>query len=223
MTQSMIDEILGRHVPAFGPGRLPAPDRARCQSAEERAELWRARAVRRHEARVPPEFARARLAAAAPSQVARWVRGYCAGDAGDRFSLMLSGRVGRGKTYLAYAALRAVAEAGVEHAAWAGGTVSSVFARMRPGSGEERSSVVRELASVPILLLDDVGAGKGTEWTEETFLDLLDARSRSRRPVIVTTNATSSELRGAIGDRALSRLGGMCLEVAVEGDDRRLA
>jgi DNA replication protein DnaC len=221
---STIEEILARRVPGRDPSR-PAPRRgAAVLSPQAEAELWRERALRRHERLAPEAFTDARLGADAPRQAREWVDSYVAGSLGDRCSLMLSGRVGRGKTHLAYGALRAIAEAGCRDAAWAGGTVAQIFTRLRPNSGEHRAAVIRELTTIPILLLDDLGAVKDSEWTEEAILDLIDARISRLAPMIVTTNATPKELRAAIGDRALSRLAGMCrqFEFPANTPDRRL-
>lgn len=225
MTILSIGEILARNVPGFDPTVLadPPPADEDGQSLAELAEMYRSYALRRHEKLTPAAFRNARLDPDAPALVARWVRAFVEGTLSAKCSLILSGRVGRGKTHLAYAALRAVAESGCARSAWAGGTVSEVFARLRPGSGEDRATVIHELTTAPILLLDDLGASKDSEWTEETFLALVDARSRRVAPVIVTTNSGPKELRAQIGDRAMSRLLGMGVEIVVEGDDRRLA
>jgi DNA replication protein DnaC len=223
---STLRELLARNLPGVDLDAVPPPASGpRRLSGEEQAELWRERAVRRHQLRVPAPFAAARLDCDTPREVRAWVQAHIAGTAGARHSLMLFGRVGRGKTWLAYAALAEIAYAGVRNAAWAGGTVAEVFTRMRPGSGEDRATVFRDLADAPILLLDDLGAARSSDWTEETFLDLIDTRSRRNGPVIVTTNATPQELRAAIGDRALSRLAGMCVQYEFPADapDRRLA
>lgn len=224
MSITTIEEILTRRVPGRDPSRPPSPRGPAVLSPEAEAELWRERALKRHERLAPEAFTDARLGADAPRQVRTWVDGYLAGSLGDHCSLMLSGRVGRGKTWLAYGALRAIAEAGCRDAAWAGGTVAQIFTRLRPNSGEHRAIVIRELATIPILLLDDLGAVKDSEWTEEAILDLIDGRVSTLAPVIVTTNATPKELRAAVGDRALSRLAGMCTqyEFPANAPDRRL-
>lgn len=224
MPISTIEEILDRRVPDRDPARPPSRRGPAELSPQAEAELWRGRALARHQRLVPEAFAAARLDPDAPRQARAWVDGYLAGSLGDRCSLMLSGRVGRGKTWLAYAALRAIAEAGCRDAAWAGGTVAQIFTRLRPNSGEHRAAVLRELTTIPILLLDDLGAVKDSEWTEEAILDLIDARISSLAPMIVTTNATPRELRAAVGDRALSRLAGMCrqFEFPSGAPDRRL-
>lgn len=224
MSSATIEEILARRVPDRGPGRPPLRRGPAELSPEAEAELWRERALKRHERLAPEAFANARLSADTPRQVHAWVDGYLNRTLGDRCSLMLSGRVGRGKTHLAYGALRAIAEAGCRDAAWAGGTVAQIFTRLRPNSGEHRAAVIRELTTIPILLLDDLGAAKDSDWTEEAILDLIDARVSNVAPMIVTTNATPKELRAAIGDRALSRLAGMCrqFEFPANAPDRRL-
>ncbi len=106
-----------------------------------------------------------------------------------------------------------MAEAGRPGFDWAGGTASEVYARMRPGSGEESSAVFAELVGAPVLLLDDLAAGKDTDWVEDTTLALLDARGRRCVPVLVTTNATPKEVLATFGARGASRLAGMSTSV----------
>lgn len=225
MSMLTIGEILARNTPGFDPAALadPGPPEDESQSAEDLADMYRSFAVRRHEKLTDRAFQAARLGPDTPPLVARWVRAYVDGTLPAKCSLVFSGRVGRGKTWLAYAALRAVAESGRPRSSWAGGTVAEVFARLRPNSGDDRAAVMHELVNAPILLLDDLGAPKDSDWTEETFLALVDARSRRQAPMLVTTNCSPDELRTQIGDRALSRLIGMSVEVKVDGDDRRLA
>ena len=228
MTTTPIADLLKRRFPDLTPadsGELPAGQAE--LTADEQRDFQRVRAVRRHETRVDPQFTAARLdpadRAPAARAVAEWTRRYQAGTLGPRHSLLLLGTVGTGKTWLAYAALRTLAESGHPRVDWAGGTVAETYARLRPSSGENPAAVFDELATASILLLDDLGATKHSDWTEETTLTLLDARYRTRGPVIATGNATPKELAVAIGDRALSRLVGMSVLVEVKGPDRRLA
>lgn len=220
-------DLLARHVPAHvlaaAKDRRTEPYPGRLTSAEQAA-MFRARALARHESRVPDAYRDARLTADAPAGVRSWVQAHATGRLGRRRnSLLVTGPVGVGKTHLAYAALRAIAESGTARATWAGGNAAQVYARMRPESGETRRDVERELCAAPILLLDDLGASKDSDFTEDVTLALLDAREADGAPVLVTANLKPKDLRARIGDRAMSRLTGLCVHLEVTGPDRRQA
>lgn len=225
MTTSHITDVMRRYFPDLNPADQAAPPTGQAQlTAAEQREFHRRRALRRHDALADPLFAAARLDdASTPARtVAAWVRHYLAGDLPARHSLLLLGNVGTGKTHLAYAALRELAEAGHPRADWAGGTAAEVYRRLRPESGENHTEVLASLIGASVLLLDDLGANKHSDFTEESTLTILDARYRAKAPVIATGNANLKELAAAIGDRALSRLLGMAQVVEVKGRDRRL-
>ncbi|WP_043224669.1 ATP-binding protein [Streptomyces sp. NRRL F-5193] len=196
--------------------------------------------------RIPYEY---RAAQAEHPDVARWVRsiadaavGHAAnalaphvGRAGQREithgrSLLLWGPTGAGKTHEAYGAIRALTAAGCG-VRWQATTAADLYGAMRARNGLDPEYLLRRIVRVPLLLLDDLGAAKSTEWTEEITFRLLNWRSEHRLPTIITTNLPPVRtehmdprqpvLRDKIGDRVLSRLSGMCTPVHLSGPDRR--
>lgn len=138
-------------------------------------------------------------------------------------SLLLSGTTGNGKTYQAYGALRAIAAEGVP-VQWAATTTAELYATLRPrGRGVDSEAEFNRFASSPLLLLDDLGAAKSSEWTEEVTYRLIDHRYGHCLPSIFTTNLPPRELADGLGDRIASRLIEMTDVVIFEGDDRRRA
>jgi DNA replication protein DnaC len=145
-------------------------------------------------------------------------------------SLLLWGSTGAGKTHQAYGAIRALTAAGCG-VSWQATTAADLYADMRPQSGVDPEHMLRRIVRVPLLLLDDLGAAKGSQWTEEITFRLVNWRCQNRLPTIFTTNLPpvrelASEprqpvLRDVIGDRVLSRLSGMCAPVHFSGPDRR--
>lgn len=78
---------------------------------------------------------------------------------------------------------------------------------------------------VQVLVLDDIGAEKPTEWARETILSLIDYRINHRRPTIFTSNYSPEELWKRLGDekgRVVSRIVGSCLLVEVKDRNFRL-
>ncbi len=74
-----------------------------------------------------------------------------------------------------------------------------------------------------VLLLDDLGTAKGSEWVEEVTYRLVTHRYDAMRPTIHVTNLGPDELRDVLGDRIASRLSETCTRVVLSGPDRRRA
>lgn len=72
-----------------------------------------------------------------------------------------------------------------------------------------------------VVVLDDIGAEKPTDWVEEQLYALIDLRYRMQRSTFFTTNCTMKELEVQIGSRSFSRIFEMCEGVRVGGEDWR--
>lgn len=55
--------------------------------------------------------------------------------------------------------------------------------------------MVDRLCSYPLLIIDDFGIERGTEYALEQVYNIIDARYRSKKPLIVTTNLTLTDLK----------------------------
>lgn len=88
---------------------------------------------------------------------------------------------------------------------------------------EALESLVTE--DIPLLILDDIGAEKGTERSLECLYFIVDGRAWNGLPTIYTTNFRQPELQsrltGGYGERIVSRLIGHCQWVPVGGEDMR--
>lgn len=187
---------------------------------DEVAAANRERALDWHERHTPPLFAAAR---ASHPGVIEWARRYITGTLGPRHSLLLLGRVGAGKTHQAYGALHAIADSGHPPAIWYGTTAANLYARMRPGGSDDPEGELARLADADLLLLDDLGASKDSEFVEDTTLRLIDERYINLRPTIITTNLSRRDLRGKLGDRTASRFSAICTAIELADDDHRRA
>lgn len=72
-----------------------------------------------------------------------------------------------------------------------------------------------------IVILDDIGAEKPSDWVEEQLYGIIDLRYRMQRSTIFTTNCTLKQLESQIGSRVVSRIFEMCEGVKVGGEDWR--
>jgi len=150
---------------------------------------------------------------AAVAEARRFVR-RVASRSGEPIGLFLYGPVGSGKTHVACSAANELIR---EH---------GVFVRFVPTVKIPRhdSDALEELvdpASVPVLILDDVGAEKMTDRALECLYFLIEGRIWNRAPFIVTTNYRpehlGARLGGEYGPRIVSRLAGSCAEAPIGG------
>lgn len=178
---------------------------------------WKAR-IREAECNklFPPRFRQSRVDHA---EVEAWVKTWNESDT-ECPSLLLAGAVGVGKTWQAYGALRA-AVTGPRPTSWMAVTSADLYASLRPQQGNDSEAQLEKYRRVGLLLIDDLGAAKPSEWVEEITYRVLNGRYEAMRPCIFTTNLAVPALRDAIGDRIASRLAETCTRVVLEGNDRR--
>lgn len=142
--------------------------------------------------------------------------------------LFLTGPFGTGKTHQAYGALRRIAEAGPDRFELIALTAPDMYALMRPGGSDKGAEYeVKRLMRIPLLLIDDLGTEKISEFTEEATYRILNERYNECRPLIITSNLPVSNPNGAdlhdqLGARITSRLAQTTTVVPLGGDDRRL-
>ena len=151
----------------------------------------------------------------------------------------LWGRPGRGKTYAAACAARlAMERAGYGLGATVGGaaprrfpalvvTTAGLLAEERAAFDGGRPGAMERAAAVGLLVLDDIGAERATDWAVEQLTRLVDRRVAEGLPVVCTSNLPLGRLGeawgGMPGERLVSRLAGACERIEVTGADRRLA
>ena len=99
--------------------------------------------------------------------------------------------------------------------------LSKIRATYRDGSPVSEGEIMRALTRADLLILDDAGAEKWTEWTEPTLYTIIDERYSYCKPLIITTNSTLDELESKIGERAMDRVLEMCEIVENTGKSYR--
>ncbi|MCX4801739.1 ATP-binding protein [Streptomyces sp. NBC_01214] len=147
--------------------------------------------------------------------------------------LLLTGPFGTGKTHEAYGALRRIADAGPYRYEVIAVTAPDMYALLRPGGSEKGAEYeLKRLTNVPLLLIDDLGTEKISEFTEEATYRLLNERYNECRPLIITSNLPADsrdrdgnkqgpDLTSTLGERIVSRLRQMTTAVDMRGPDRR--
>lgn len=166
--------------------------------------------------RFPPRF---RGAAADHPEVLAWLARWNANPR-ECPSLLLAGAVGVGKTHQAYGVLRA-AVTGPRPVSWVATTAIDMNAALRPGPRRDTEAEMLRYRTAGLLLIDDLGAAKNSEWVEETTFRVLGGRYDDELPSVFTTNLPIPAIKDALGDRIASRLAETCIRVVLAGPDRR--
>lgn len=135
-------------------------------------------------------------------------------------SILILGPIGTGKTHQAFGAIRALSVSGAGFT-WRVLTASDLYSRLRPRPHIDSEAEFRKLADTPVLVLDDLGAAKDTEWTEEVNYRIINHRYQWCKPTIFTSNVPPQQLGIALGQRVASRLTQMTTPVVLAGTDRR--
>jgi DNA replication protein DnaC len=199
--------------------------------------------------RIPPRYEHCALATFEPgnpslSAALEKAIGYCAGypHLGDDegLGLLFSGDNGVGKTHLAVAVLRELVTAkGVRGQFWDfHELIREIKSSYDPETKTSELQVLEPVVEMDVLLLDDLGAWKMTDWMNDTLFYILNSRYLAKRATLITTNYQDASREAVlaadplrrkeflverIGQRLRSRLMEMCLVIKVQGDDHRQA
>ena len=134
--------------------------------------------------------------------------------------LFLCGRCGVGKTHLAIGALLAM-----RARCFTGQFVSALELLLkcrnsfRSGDGPEE--ILERYSMTSVLLLDDLGAEKPTEFSREILSLIVDRAYREESSLIVTSNFDFEGLAERIDERTADRLVELCQAVKVSGPSYR--
>ena len=123
--------------------------------------------------------------------------------------LLLWGNVGTGKSFFAGCIANALLEKGVPVLMT---NFSRILNTLTGMHCEDRNQFIDSLNRYSLLIIDDLGIERNSEFVLEQVFNVIDSRYRSKKPLIVTTNLTLTELNNApdvahrrIYDRILER------------------
>ena len=103
---------------------------------------------------------------------------------------------------------------------------SKILNQMGAMYSEERYQYIASFNHYSLLIIDDLGIERSTEYAKEQVYAVIDERYKANLPLIITTNLTIGEIRNPdnVADaRIYSRVLEMCTPVQVGGGDRRRA
>lgn len=136
--------------------------------------------------------------------------------------LVLFGETGVGKTF----AVNALANELIDRGYKVRSTSLRSLGKELQGFNVDRSRVIRSLNLFDLLILDDWGTERDTEWMNELVQEIIDSRYKAKKPLILTTNYGAQELKAPADlkmKRIVSRLYDICVFIEVKGKDRRRA
>jgi len=167
----------------------------------------------------------------------KFIEGYPL-ETGGR-GLLITGSIGVGKTHLAVGILQAlVAERGAKGLFF---DYRDLLKQVQNSYNSKVSATELEILApvfdAEVLVLDELGASKPTDWVWDTVAHILNTRYNDRRTTIITTNYANAGPLGTengprsvmreetlgdrIGERMRSRLQEMCVVVEMHGEDFR--
>lgn len=123
-------------------------------------------------------------------------------------ALMVWGEYGNGKSHLAAAVAHEVQRKGHTVVFQ---TLPELLERIRGSFNDKQfketeKDIMTALQSCSLLVLDDVGAEKVSDWVQDVLFRIVDGRYRQRRPIFYTTNLKPSELKDRVGPRIYDRM-----------------
>ncbi|MCC5876023.1 MAG: ATP-binding protein [Candidatus Sumerlaeia bacterium] len=179
-------------------------------------------------ARIPPRFSRkdfenysidapqggksSAASAKARKEILAVAEAYARGfNTDEREGFILRGPTGCGKTHIAVAILKAVIRRGYTGVYF---NFTDLLSRIRDSYQEDgtetEGALLNIVDSCDLLVLDDVGAERASEFVRDRLYLIINRRYENARPIIITTNLDDDEMRERVGERTASRLCEMC-------------
>jgi DNA replication protein DnaC len=143
--------------------------------------------------------------------------------------LLLMGTVGVGKTHLAVSILKGLTERGFSCLFYEfGSLLKEIQGSYNNNTQSSELGVLAPVFNADIMVLDEVGASKPTDWVRDTMTHIINTRYNDKKLTIFTTNYADERrnereetLEDRIGARLRSRVYEMCKTVMMNGEDYR--
>jgi DNA replication protein DnaC len=144
--------------------------------------------------------------------------------------LLFIGPCGVGKTHLAVATIKALINKGIScHFYDFRDLLKGIQDSYNPVSNTTELKVLEPVYQAEVLVLDELGASKPTDWVRDTMTQIINNRYNEKKVTIFTSNylddpenPNEESLTDRVGVRLRSRLYEMCKVVRIKGEDYRI-
>lgn len=130
--------------------------------------------------------------------------------------LLLWGNTGNGKTFAAACIANQLIDRGIP-------AMITSFPRIL-SAGYDKQDIIDQMRYYPLLVIDDLGAERSSDYALETVYMVIDERYKAKKPLIVTTNLTLDEIckpKNMAYQRIYDRVLEMCAPLVFRGDSIR--
>ena len=134
----------------------------------------------------------------------------------ENSGLLLWGNTGNGKTFAAACIANELIDRGIP-------AMITSFPRIL-NAGYDKQEIIEQVHYYPLMVIDDLGAERSSEYALETVYTVIDERYKTKKPLIVTTNLTLGELckpKNMDYQRIYDRILEMCTPLAFKGESMR--
>lgn len=139
-------------------------------------------------------------------------------DRRERNCLLIIGSYGTGKTHLAASIANRLMNNGIPVLF---DTFSGHLNKLKLEFNGGKSVYLEQMKSVDMLILDDIGKEKQTEWSQSIMFDVINYRYEHLLPIVMTANLNGDALKAYLGGAVWSRMCEMCTGVRTKGIDYR--
>ena len=132
--------------------------------------------------------------------------------------MLLCGKPGCGKTFFAECIANKLLEDGRM-------VMYTSIRKIADAPKDEREFVMRYVKTSDLLVLDDLGAERNTEYMNEKTYEVINARYEAKKPMIITTNLSPNEMASESDlhyYRAYNRVLEICKPILITGPERRM-
>lgn len=128
--------------------------------------------------------------------------------------------VGTGKTHLASAIANYIMDNHILPVKF--GTIINLLDEYKSKFGSNDDDFISYLSKIELLILDDLGKEKLTDWAKGVIYQIVNNRYEAYMPIVATTELPFDQLENFYGKAIPSRLFEMCISVNMQGKDYRL-
>jgi len=229
-TPLVLDEESSECPKCFNSGLEVLPEGARpcsCRKLKSREKTLKSVRLPKHYGSVSFDSYKPRTQLQAAAK--KWAANFATEYPAVNYGILLMGSVGVGKTHLAVAMLKKLSERGIPCMFY---EFSSLLKKIQdsynPTTQASELSVLSPVLNTPVLVLDELGSSKPTNWVLDTLALIINSRYNEDKFTICTTNyfdnrPTDREdtLEDRVGVRVRSRLHEMCRTIILDGTDYR--